>query len=49
MDRLKEDLSNAYILIDGKGFETKVKQFDSVSREIMNKHPPLQTKKFQRP
>ena len=49
MDRFREDLSNACLLIDGKDFETKVKQFDLVSREILNKHAPLQTKKFQRP
>ena len=49
MDRFREDLSNAYVLIDGKDFETKVKQFDSISREIMDKHAPLQTKKFKRP
>ena len=49
MDKFREDLSSAYELMDGKDFGTKVKQFDSISREIMDKHAPLQTKKYQRP
>ena len=47
--KFREELSSAYDSIDGNDFETKVRQFDSMSRKIVDKHAPLQTKKFQRP
>ena len=47
--KFREELSSAYESIDGNDFETKVRQFDSMSRKIVDKHAPLQTKKFQRP
>ena len=44
MDKFRQDLSSAYGHINCNIFGTKVKQFDSFLRRIMDKHALLRTK-----